>query len=90
MDIEYKMRTFELINSNEWQLIKDLLRVYANNLIVKGIQLTAEEKNDRPRAVYLSSAKYFEDFINQLEGQAQKEVQDSKDQEVVRQTIPEF
>ena len=43
MEIETKMRTFELINSNEWQLIKELLRVYSNNLIVKGIQLTAEE-----------------------------------------------
>ncbi|NCB94674.1 MAG: hypothetical protein EOM40_19305 [Clostridia bacterium] len=90
MEIDTKMRTFELINSNEWQLIKELLRVYSNSLIVKGIQLTAEEANDRKRALYLSSAKYFEDFINQIEGQAQKEVQDSKEQEVVRQTIPEF
>ena len=90
MEYEQKMRTFELIHSNEWQLIKELLQVYANNLVMRAVQLTAEEANDRKRTLLISSAKYFEDFIKQLEGQGHKEALDSKEQAVVRQTIPEF
>lgn len=90
MEYEQKMRTFELIHSNEWQLIKELLQAYANNLVMRAVQLTAEESNDRKRTLLISSAKYFEDFIKQLEGQGQKEALDSKEQAVVRQTIPEF
>jgi len=88
--IEAKLQAFELINSNEWKLIKELLISYANQLIAKGIQLTAEEVNDRPRTVYIASAKYFEDFIKQLEGQGMKEVQDQKAQGQDIQTVPEF
>lgn len=90
MEHEIKMRTFELINSNEWQLIKELLRNYANSLLMKGIQLTAEEENDRKRALYLSSAKYFEDFVKQIEGQGEMEVHESKGQPTDRQTVAEF
>lgn len=87
---EAQVRTFELVNSNEWKLIKELLRSYADNLISRGIQLTAEESNDRKRALLLSAAKYFDDFVRQIESQGIKEVHDSKEQGEVRQTIPEF
>ena len=90
MDVEYKFHMYELINSNEWRTIKELLLSYANNLIVKGIQLTAEESNDRKRALLLSSAKYFEDFITQIEGQGEKEVYDKNEQGQSRQVVPEF
>lgn len=90
VDVERQLRAYDLINSNEWKLLKELLTNYANELVVKGIRLGAEESNDRKRVVFFATARYFEDFITQLESQGKKEVIDNKEQGPTRQVVPEF
>ncbi len=81
----------DLVRSREWGIIKKLLINYAGQLVSKGINLSAEESNDRKRAVFLSTGKYFEDFINQLEQQAQKEVLDSESKrQLPTEAVAEF
>ncbi len=89
--VEPEVQAVDLVHSREWGVIKKLLITYAGQLVSKGINLSAEESNDRKRAVFLSTGKYFEDFINQIEQQAQKEVLDNKNkQQRPTDTVAEF
>lgn len=81
----------DLVRSKEWTYIKQLIASYASKLLQKAVNLGAEEEFDRQRIVFISTHKYFEDFINQVETAAQKEQLDHQNKDSLnRETVPNF